>query len=77
MSDRATPVSPDDLRQRVERILAAGQVSRQEYFQLMSLFLSDFAVTREDRYQLNRVFDELQMNRLQFTALEADKAEAD
>lgn len=77
MADRATPSSPDNLAQRVERILAAGEVNRQEYFQLMSLFLSDFAVTREDRYQLNRVFDELQMNRLQFADRELDKATTD
>lgn len=77
MANHATLLSPDDLTQRVEEILAAGEVSRQEYFQLMSLFLSDFAVTREDRRQLNRVFDELQMNRLQFAAAEVDPTEVD
>ncbi|MFP4296595.1 MAG: hypothetical protein ACLFT0_01915 [Spirulinaceae cyanobacterium] len=77
MANQANPPSHESIAQRVERILAVGEVNRPEYFQLMSIFLSDFAVTRDDRYQLNRIFDELQMNRLQFADRESDTAAED
>lgn len=77
MANQANPPSHESISQRVERILAVGEVNRPEYFQLMSIFLSDFAVNRDDRYQLNRIFDELQMNRLQFADRESDRAAED
>jgi hypothetical protein len=53
-----------NIQQRVARILDEAQVGRREYFQLVTLFLSDFSVTEEERRQLNSVFDSLQMGRL-------------
>lgn len=56
--------SSQTVKQIVERILNTGQLSRLEYLQLVTTFLSDYKVTDEERSQLNRVFDELQINRL-------------
>jgi len=50
----------------VDRILNTGQLSRSEHLQLVRTILSDYKVTDEERSQINRVFDELQIGRLQF-----------
>jgi hypothetical protein len=49
----------------VERILKTSQLSRQEHLQLVTLFLSDYKATDDDRSQINRIFDDLQTGRLQ------------
>ncbi|HEY9605668.1 MAG TPA: hypothetical protein V6C85_28950 [Allocoleopsis sp.] len=51
-------------KQLVERVLTSGQLSRREHLQLVSTILSDYKVTDEERSQINRVFDELQLGRL-------------
>jgi hypothetical protein len=51
-------------KQLVERVLTSGQISRREHLQLVSTILSDYKVTDEERSQINRVFDELQLGRL-------------
>ncbi|MCW6035349.1 hypothetical protein K4A83_03545 [Spirulina subsalsa FACHB-351] len=56
------------LPETVERILSTGYLTRQEHFQLVTLFLSDLAVNEEERRQLNRIFDELQMGRLKYSS---------
>lgn len=48
----------------VDRMLKTGQLSRQEHLQLVTTFLSDYKVTDEDRSQINRIFDDLQTDRL-------------
>lgn len=48
----------------VDRILNTGQLSRQEHLQLVTIFLSDYKVTEEERSYINRVFDEIQTGRL-------------
>jgi hypothetical protein len=48
----------------VERILNTAQLSRQEYLQLVTTFLSDYKITDEGRRQINRIFDDLQIGRL-------------
>ncbi len=50
----------------VERILAAGYLSRQEHFQLVSLALSEVATAAADRQAINRVLDDVQSGRLSF-----------
>lgn len=52
------------IKQFVERILNMGQLSRLEHLQLVTTFLSDYKVTDEERNQINRVFDDLQIGRL-------------
>jgi len=50
----------------VERILAAGYLSRQEHFQLVSLALSELATTATERQAINCVLDDVQSGRLSF-----------
>jgi hypothetical protein len=58
--------SSQTLQQIVDRIFNIGQLSRSEHLQLVTTILSDYKVTDEERSQINRVFDELQMGRLKF-----------
>jgi hypothetical protein len=48
----------------VEQIIAAGQMSREEHFQLTSAMLSDQRITYDERRQINQVFDYIQIGRL-------------
>lgn len=52
--------------EQIERVLTTKQISRQEYFQLVTLFLSDFAVNERDRQSINQIFDELQIGKMRF-----------
>jgi hypothetical protein len=56
--------STQPLKQIVEKIFIAGQLSRLEHLQLVTLILSDYKVSDEERSQLNRIFDDLQTGRL-------------
>ncbi|NJK99170.1 MAG: hypothetical protein HC838_08545 [Spirulinaceae cyanobacterium RM2_2_10] len=49
-----------------EQIMVAGEISSQEHFQLVSLFLSELATSETDRQAINRVLDEIQSGRLYF-----------
>ncbi|MBD3880454.1 hypothetical protein IFO70_01650 [Phormidium tenue FACHB-886] len=51
----------------VARIIESGQMSRKEHVQLTSAILSDQHMTNEDRQQINRVFDYIQIGRLKLT----------
>lgn len=53
----------------VSQILARGQVTPQEHFYLTSTLLSNRKVTQDDRSQINRILDDLQMGRLKLTEL--------
>ncbi|AFZ21782.1 hypothetical protein [Allocoleopsis franciscana] len=52
------------LKPIMERIFQTGQLSRQEHLQLVTTFLSDYKVTDDERSQINRIFDDLQIGRL-------------
>lgn len=52
------------LHQLIERILAAEQITPQEHLQLTSAMLADQQLTDEDRRQINRIFDQIQIGRL-------------
>lgn len=56
------------IAQVVDRILDTGHLSRWEYLQLVTTMLSDYKVTDEERSYINRVFDERQMGRLQWSS---------
>jgi hypothetical protein len=56
--------SSQPVRLIVERIINSAQLNRQEYLQLVTTFLSDYKVTDEERRQINRIFDDLQIGRL-------------
>jgi hypothetical protein len=53
------------IKPAVEQILQKGKINRQEHVQLTSAMLSDHQMTNEERRQINRVFDYLQIGRLQ------------
>ncbi len=48
----------------VERVLAGEKITAQEHLQLTSAILSDSQITDEDRRQINRILDSIQMGRL-------------
>jgi hypothetical protein len=52
------------IKPAVEQILEAGQMSRQDHLQLTSAILSDHQMTDDERRQINRVFDYVQIGRL-------------
>lgn len=50
----------------VERIVSSGKIARREHLMLTSAILSDEKISEEERYQINRVFDYIQIGRLKF-----------
>lgn len=48
----------------IEQILTTGQMSRQEHIRLTSAILSHERITEEERRQINRIFDYIQIGRL-------------
>ncbi len=50
----------------VSQIMQTGNLNRQEHFDLVTLFLSDFLVTEEERIQINLVFDNMYKGKIQF-----------
>jgi hypothetical protein len=52
------------IRQLVDKIIASGQVTRQEHVKLTFTLLAEQRVSDEDRIQINRIFDYLQAGRL-------------
>jgi hypothetical protein len=52
------------VRQLVDSITASGKMSRQDHLRLTSAILSDNQITEEERRQINRAFDCIQMGRL-------------
>jgi hypothetical protein len=50
----------------VARILASGRLSRRDHLVLTSAILSDIKINEEERHQINRIFDYLQIGRLNF-----------
>ena len=64
------PTSPKKsnltIYQMVDRIVASGKIARREHLVLTSAILSDDKISEEDRHQINRVFDYLQIGRLKF-----------
>ncbi|HEY9653008.1 MAG TPA: hypothetical protein V6C95_20295 [Coleofasciculaceae cyanobacterium] len=59
-------LSTPSIKPMTDRILDTGQLSRFEHLQLVTTMLSDYKVTDEERSQINRIFDELQMGKLKF-----------
>ncbi|OCR01402.1 hypothetical protein BCD67_23400 [Oscillatoriales cyanobacterium USR001] len=52
--------------QTIERITSSGKLSRRDYLLLTSTLLSDEKITDEERHQINRIFDYVQVGRLKF-----------
>ena len=64
------PTSPKKsnltISQMVDRIVASNKISRREHLVLTSTILSDDKISEEDRHQINRIFDCIQIGRLKF-----------
>ena len=54
------------ISQRVDRIVASDKITRREHLFLTSALLSDDKISEEDRHQINRIFDYIQIGRLKF-----------
>ncbi|NJK73117.1 MAG: hypothetical protein HC942_01775 [Microcoleus sp. SU_5_6] len=54
------------ISQMVERIVASGKLTRREHLVLTSAILSDDKIPEEERNQINRIFDYIQIGRLNF-----------
>ena len=52
------------IHQVVDRILTAGELSRQEHLKLTSVLLAEQKLTDSDRHKINRIFDHIQTGRL-------------
>jgi len=52
------------VKQMIEQIFSAKQISRYDHLKLISAVLSDYDLTDEDRRQINRIFDYIQTGRL-------------
>ncbi len=52
--------------QMVERIMASGKLSRRDHLVLTSAILGDDKISDEERHQINRVLDYIQIGRLKF-----------
>lgn len=48
----------------VQQIVAAGELSRQDYMQLTSTILADYKLSNEDRCHISRILDYVQIGRL-------------
>ncbi|HEY9641241.1 MAG TPA: hypothetical protein V6C57_12210 [Coleofasciculaceae cyanobacterium] len=48
----------------IDQIISTGKMSRKDHVQLTSAILSDQRITDEDRREINRVFDYIQIGRL-------------
>ncbi len=54
------------ITQMVDRIVASGKISRREHLVVTAAILSDDKISEEDRHQINRIFDYIQIGRLKF-----------
>ncbi|MEG4445595.1 hypothetical protein QUA82_18505 [Microcoleus sp. F8-D3] len=54
------------ISQKVDRIVASGKIARREHLVLTSTILSDDKISEEERHQINRIFDYIQIGRLKF-----------
>ncbi|MBC7969729.1 MAG: hypothetical protein H7Z11_06330 [Verrucomicrobia bacterium] len=52
------------IHQLVDRILAVGEMSRQEHLKLTSILLAEQKLTNGDRNKINRILDYIQTGRL-------------
>jgi hypothetical protein len=55
---------PITIQSLIEEIVTAGQLSRRDHVHLTSTILSDYKLADEDRRQISRVLDYVQIGRL-------------
>jgi hypothetical protein len=52
------------VNQMVETIMTSGQITRRQHIQLTNAILSENQITEEDRRQINRILDYLQIGKI-------------
>lgn len=52
------------INQMVNRILTSGKLNRREHLQLTSAILCGQKITDEERYQVNQIFDFIQIGKI-------------
>lgn len=52
------------VNQMVETIMTTGQITRRQHIQLTNAILSENQITDEDRRQINRILDYLQIGKI-------------
>ena len=55
-----------NIQQVCDRILMAGELTRDEHMQLMTNCLNDALVNKNERQSINQVLDEIQLGQLRF-----------
>ncbi|MGF1537876.1 MAG: hypothetical protein ACFB4J_15540 [Elainellaceae cyanobacterium] len=58
--------SSEQIQARLAQIEASGQISRYEYFQLMTSLLSNQALASGESARINQVADSVRLGRIQF-----------
>jgi hypothetical protein len=60
----------ESITQMVERILHNGKITSKEHLQLTSAILADDKTSEEERHQINRIFDYLQIGKIKLSEKE-------
>lgn len=53
-----------EISQLVDQFIACRKITHQQYLQLSAAILSDNRIDEAERYQINRLFDNIQSGRL-------------
>jgi len=67
MSWTAKNKPKETISQMVERILNTGTIISKEHLQLTSAMLADDKTSEEERHQINRIFDYLQIGKIKLS----------
>jgi hypothetical protein len=68
MRDQQPLIAPElRLEEIAHRILDSGYIARQEYLEMMTLFLSDDNISDREKYLINQIFDDVRAGCLNFT----------
>ena len=54
-------------RHLIHQVIDTGKVTRQDYMQLTTLFLSEQRISEDDRQQINRIFEQIQAHQIRIT----------
>ncbi|MDX2240154.1 MAG: hypothetical protein NW224_05675 [Leptolyngbyaceae cyanobacterium bins.302] len=64
-SNRAKSSPQPSLQHQIERIFAAGRITRREHLSLTSALLAGQQMTESDRLQINQVLESIQLGKLE------------
>jgi len=70
MLSTATNKSGLTVNQMVETIMTSGQITRRQHIQLTNAILSENQITEEDRRQINRILDYIQIGKIKIVDFE-------